>query len=90
MITGTPWELSEPGAEGVDILSRDFPEGRQMRIATVQPWPGYERTARLMAASKEMYAELFRALAVITNPQAFDVEQVRSDIKCVLAKAVPR
>jgi hypothetical protein len=43
----------------------------------------------LEAAAPEMYTELYRALAVIRNPQAFDIEGVCGDIEVVLSKARP-
>jgi hypothetical protein len=43
--------------------------------------------ARLIAAAPDMYNELFRALAVIRNPQAFDIDSVASDIERVLDAA---
>ncbi len=43
--------------------------------------------AALIAAAPEMGAELYRALAVIRNPQAFDKDGVCDDITIVLQKA---
>ena len=44
--------------------------------------------ARLIAAAPRLYEELFRALAVIRNPQAFDTEGVCEDIAEALQQAV--
>lgn len=41
----------------------------------------------LLKAAPELYEELFRALAVIQSPESFELEQVISDIRRVLAKA---
>lgn len=58
---------------------------RQTLIAAVPQLEG--ANADLIAVATDMYRELFRALAVITNPQAFDIEGVRSDIANVLRNA---
>jgi hypothetical protein len=49
-----------------------------------------QANARLIAAAPELYDELFRALAVINQPLAFDVDGVCADIQRVLKKAVSR
>ena len=44
--------------------------------------------ARLIAASPDLYEQLYRALAVIRSPQSFDLDEVCVDIEEALAKAV--
>ena len=49
--------------------------------------PEMKANGNLIAAAPEMYGELFRALAALRVPQAFDLEGVTADIERVLAKA---
>ena len=80
--TKGPWHVHETTGEIAD--------GTNVFVASVEGelvTPEEKPNARLIAAAPELYDELFRALAVITNPQAFDVEGVRADILRVLTKA---
>jgi hypothetical protein len=83
-----PWHGSSVPA--VAIFKQES-NGRGWPVAWVHPY-GYEAPTimpdvRLIASAPELYDELFRALAVITNPEAFDLKSIRRDIRRVLDKA---
>ena len=93
--TGGKWEVSQlskpmdnfTGSQFI-IRSPEAPGG----VAVVMGGLGKaeeEANALLMARAPRMAAELFRALAVISNPQAFDIEGVTNDIISVLSRLTP-
>lgn len=75
--TKGPWRVDRSGA-GLEIQP-----AASIHAITIL-LHDHEADARLISKSPEMYDELFRALAVIRNPQAFDTEGVAHDIERLL------
>lgn len=94
--TPGPWTVlltdeDPPRCDGIveeaSLYRKDF--GYQNYIVETDSgvYPPTLPDAYLIAAAPDMGRELYRALAVIRNPQAFDIEGVAADIEQVLQKA---
>lgn len=80
--TKGPWTTDE---DGIFVFGPNMVMVAEMRGAGANL--PQEANAHLIAAAPEMYDKLFRALAALRVPQAFDLEGVTADIERVLAKA---
>ena len=94
--TPKPWKLDSiyPDGDGYKIRGGSLVFRKGPRLIAVVKNQGDRpiaedslSDARLIAQAPVMYDTLNAALAAITNPQAFDLDQVRANISAVLLAA---